>query len=508
MRGQVISGEFGRIMLRQKAGEEMEIGELLVAEHEGSKMLLQVCDLRYGSQLSQGNIELMSGLLMEEDTDLEVMDSHLRNYSLAVAKTLLTINGAESSVSKTLPRFLSKVRQVNAGDIHFISQPKKPIHMGKLRSGSRAIDLDVNLDGEKVLSEHVLIAATTGRGKSNLTSCLLWDAMPKDYCGILVLDPHDEYYGRNTIGLKEHPCGNVSYYSSNPPPGCKSLKINLQSIRPQHFNGCMPWSDAQKEAMAACYRKFGKDWIEKTLTEDIKEFHEATLNVVRRRLLSLLSIDESLRGDGAFDAQKGAATISNICDELEAGKVVVVDTSSFTGATEILVGTLITTEVFRRYRKYKISGTAGKPSISIVLEEAPRVLGKEVLEKGSNIFATIAREGRKFKVGLIAITQLPSLIPRQILANMNTKIILGIEMAPERQAIIESASQDLSDDSRSIAALDKGEAIVSSNFSRFALPVKIPLFKDVVTRTQNEHVKEKYIKKYNGVVTDGPSKTS
>ena len=27
-----------------------------------------------------------------------------------------------------------------------------------------------------------------------------------------------------------------------------------------------------------------------------------------------------------------------------------------------------------------------KPVISIVIEEAPRVLGKEVLEKGSNIF--------------------------------------------------------------------------------------------------------------------------
>ncbi|MBN2367920.1 ATP-binding protein, partial [Candidatus Woesearchaeota archaeon] len=128
-----------------------------------------------------------------------------------------------------------------------------------------------------------------------------------------------------------------------------------------------------------------------------------------------------------------------------------------------------------------------KPVISVLLEEAPRVLGKEVLEKGSNIFSTIAREGRKFKIGLTAITQLPSLIPRQILANMNTKIILGIEMQPERQAIIESASQDMSSDSRAIAALDKGEAIITSNFTRFAIPVKIPLFEDYV----KSRVKEK-----------------
>ena len=137
-----------------------------------------------------------------------------------------------------------------------------------------------------------------------------------------------------------------------------------------------------------------------------------------------------------------------------------------------------------------------KPVISVVLEEAPRVLGKEALEKGPNIFSTIAREGRKFKVGLFAITQLPSLIPRQILANMNTKIILGIEMGPERDAIIQSSAQDLSDDDRNIASLDKGEAIITSNFARFATPVKIPLFEEFVKKDKKEDVR----KDFGGVV--------
>ena len=92
----------------------------------------------------------------------------------------------------------------------------------------------------------------------------------------------------------------------------------------------------------------------------------------------------------------------------------------------------------------------------------------------------MAREGRKFKVGLVAITQMPSLIPKEILANINTKIILGLEMASERQAIIDAAPHDLSDDSRTIASLDKGEAIVSSIFTRFPLPLAIPLFKEMI----------------------------
>ena len=167
----------------------------------------------------------------------------------------------------------------------------------------------------------------------------------------------------------------------------------------------------------------------------------------------------------------------DIVKELEQAKVVVIDTSTFSGSSEILVGGMIASEILRRYTHYRSTGEE-KPVVAIILEEAPRVLGRDALERGENIFSTIAREGRKFKVGLVAITQLPSLIPKEILSNMNTKIVLGLEMSSERQAVIESAAQDLSDDSRNIASLDKGEAIVTSTFTKFAIPVKIPLFEE------------------------------
>jgi len=156
---------------------------------------------------------------------------------------------------------------------------------------------------------------------------------------------------------------------------------------------------------------------------------------------------------------------------------VIVDTSSFSGELETLISSMISSKLLDRFKHYKDTGDLkAKPIVSIVLEEAPRVLGKEVLKSGPNIFSSIAREGRKFKVGLLAITQLPSLIPREVLANMNTKIILGLEMEPERTAVIESASQDLSKDGRNIASLDKGEALITSNFTKFAIPVSIPFF--------------------------------
>ena len=470
----------------------------MVSEDEDSKIFLQVYDLQYGSQISQQNLELISGMSLEENTDFEFMDKNIRNYRIAFLKNMITLPKRDSSkvlLSKSLPAMFSNVRTVTSDDLSFLSKPKSPLFLGNLRSGSKSLDVPIYLDGEQVLTHHVLISGTTGKGKSVLMSNILWDATGKDYNGILVLDPHNEYYfgaGNDSkkIGLKDHPSKKVNYYSvKSDIPGVRTLKINIKILRPQHF-GCLDFSDAQEQAMNAYHRDYGNKWIESIILEKPLKvgFNDSTINVLKRRLLYLLDIDVSIGNsqvfcNGIFDFNAGEATISSICDALEESSTVIIDTSSFSGQVELLVGSLIVTEMFNRYKSYKMQGSLkDKPVISVVLEEAPRVLGKEVLEKGSNIFSTIAREGRKFKVGLIAITQLPSMIPRDILANMNTKIILGTEMIQERQAIIDSASQDLSSDSRNIASLDKGECIVSSNFAKFAIPIKIPSFDDFVKK--------------------------
>ncbi len=493
-KGQVVSGDFGKIVMRIKTDEEVELGELVVIENNGEKFILQVYDLVYGSQISQQNLEMVAGMSLEEESSFSIMDQNLRNYQLAFLKPILNV-GQNSKTCKKLPTFFTKVREITKEDLSFITTPQNPLFLGKLRSGSKEMDFNVFLAGKDVLSHHVLIPASTGKGKSNLMSCILWDILKNNYAGMLVLDPHDEYYGRTGLGLKDHPQKDkVSYYTpSSPPPGARSLKINLKKLKPEHFQGAISLSDPQKQCIYAYYRKFKEEWISSMLGEKRIEgvhFHEDTISVVKRKLISLLGlelVDEQLYCQGIFDFVAGENTVSEICQDLEQGKIVIIDTSYFSGAIEIMIGSLITTEIFEKYKYYKKNGQLDeKPVISIVLEEAPRVLGKKVLEQGSNIFETLAREGRKFKVGLIAITQLPSEIPKNILANMNTKIILGIEMNSERQAIIESSPQDLSQDNRNIAALDKGEALVTSTFTRFAVPVKVPLFEEFVEKGKEE----------------------
>jgi hypothetical protein len=496
MKGQVVGGDYSRVIVRQKSSENLEIGELLVAEADNQKLLLQVFDLIYSSQISPQNLELIAGMKIEENTDFTIMDMELRNYKLALLKPLVNLNNF--TLCKSLPKMFSDIREVKVEDLKGLERPQNPLKLGFLRSGSKELNVPIYVDGREVFAHHILITATTGRGKSNLLKCMLWDLVDKSYCAALVLDPHDEYFGRTEIGLKDHPMRqNVSYYTpKNPPAGAQTFKINVKDLIPDHFHGVIDFTDPQWQALYLYRKQYGENWIESILLE--KQLHnvmfdERTTAVVKRKVASVLNImfeNDRFVSRGAFSISVGESTVGDICNNLENGKTVVIDTSVFSGDAEILVGSVICSELLRRYKRYKDDGILDqKPVVTVVLEEAPRVLGKAVLERGPNIFSTIAREGRKFKVGLTAITQLPSLIPREILANMNTKIILGIEMKPERQAIIDSAAQDLSESDRNIASLDKGEAIITSNFTRFAMPVKVPLFKDLVKQTVQKKLK-------------------
>lgn len=485
--GQILSGEFGEITIRQKGGEQLELGELLVSEGE-SKTILQVYNLLYGSQINRHSLELLSGLELEgHGADMGFMDPELRNYVLAQLKVLLTLNDSSARLAKGLPTFFSKIRRVVADDFSFLGSSENPLYVGDVRSGSKNLGIPIYLNGVDVLTHHVLIPATTGRGKSNLLRVIAYSAVDNDYCGMLILDPHDEYYrgpgNKTECGLKDHPRASekLLHYSPDPEPGGRSLIIDYRQIKPWFFNGVLDLSDAQREAMMAFYKEDKEDWIKKILVSETypKGVRAESVAVLARKLnlLGIGSSEDEVTCDGVFSTTAGKTTLDEISKSLESAKTVVINTSSFSGEIELLISSMVASKVFDRYKKHKETGAIrDKPAVSIVLEEAPRVLGKEVLRSGSNVFSSIAREGRKFKVGLIAITQLPSMIPREILANMNTKIILGIEMEPERSAIIESASQDLSKDSRNIASLDKGEAIISSNFAKFAIPITIPLF--------------------------------
>ena len=508
--GQIIGGSFSKIAIREKKGEKLELGSLLMIEEENEKMLFQVYDLSFGSQIPQGIIELASGFDLEGYGDsINFIDSDIRNYTIAEAKSLLRIINNEAKTPKTLPSLFSKIKFATNEDFNFLTKPKNPMYLGKIRSGSKILDVDVSLDATNFFTHHVLIPATTGRGKSNFVKVMLWNALDYGKTGILVLDPHDEYYGRQAVGLKDHKNKkeNLVYYSPfEVPSGEKQLIINMELVKPDHLNGLSNFTETQDQVMSIFYGEYKEKWLEKIMmsatpegTENIKK---STYNSLHRKLRYLLGItirENKIKFENAVFSTdgRGLATLGEIVKGLSDGQIIIIDTSSLPNQLELVIGSIIATECFQNYKEARRGGIYKEIPLSVVIEEAPRVLKIDSVEEKENIYSQIAREGRKFKIGLVAITQLTSVIPKSILTNINTKIILGNEMATERNAIIESAAKDLSDDHKTIASLDIGEAIVSSTFAKFAIPIQIPKFEDVVEKSKETKPKKK--KKISGI---------
>jgi len=500
--GQIVSGRVSSILIREKSGEKIELGDLLVVDEKDGYLILKVFDLLYGSQVPQAARELLAGMELEGHGEaVDFLEPELRSYVLAEVKAIARVTDrGELRIPKTLPGFFKSVRLISEKDLGFLTKPPCPVYLGRVRSGSKILNVDVFLNGLDVFTHHVLIPATTGRGKSNLVKVMLWSVVGENNFGVLVLDPHDEYYGRHGKGLKDHPKakGNVFYFSSNPVPGTNTLVVNLKSIKPSHFEGIIDFTDAQWDAIKIYYNTYGEDWIS-SIVSGIKVENVAprTVDVLQRKFNNALGVYMDDSGvlqcrSRAFSDTAGESTLGEIIRLLEEGRIVILDTSRLLDQAELLIGSIVVEGIFNRYQQYKSTGELDdKPVITIVIEEAPRVLGSDVLTSmGENVYSTVAREGRKFKVGLIAVTQLTSLIPRTILANMNTKIIMGNEMAPERRAIIDSAAQDLSEENRTIASLDRGEAIISSNFTKFAIPIQVPLFEEYIKNYEERSEEE------------------
>jgi uncharacterized protein len=122
-------------------------------------------------------------------------------------------------------------------------------------------------------------------------------------------------------------------------------------------------------------------------------------------------------------------------------------------------------------------GFVALPPTLVALEEAQRVLSR-VKRSDENVFPRVAREGRKFKVGLCAVSQQPKLIDDELLSQFNTFFVLGLADEKDRTILRGSSKQDIKDLGPEIQTLMPGEAIVTSLEAPFALPARIHLYED------------------------------
>ena len=143
-----------------------------------------------------------------------------------------------------------------------------------------------------------------------------------------------------------------------------------------------------------------------------------------------------------------------------------------TYAADVAIGTVITL-LFELALRSKSDGSGvGRPHpILIVLEEAHRFLGDQAAVATREAANRIAREGRKYGVGMMLVSQRPSELPDTALSQCGTLISLRLTNSTD-QAQIQAALPDAIDGlSAVLPSLRTGEAIVSGEAT--ALPARV-----------------------------------
>ena len=200
-----------------------------------------------------------------------------------------------------------------------------------------------------------------------------------------------------------------------------------------------------------------------------------TLQVVQRRARRIVDLP-CISPDPAVSVGR------RILGELAEGKVVLVDVSGLGSTEEVLVASYLTRRVLEEWQAAFLQGPERQnrlPVVAVALEEAQRVLSQSKVRE-TNVFPRVAREGRKFGVGLLAVSQQPKLLDDELLSQFNTFFVLGLADEKDRNILRSSAKQDLSALGPEIQTLMPGECLVVNLAAPFAVPASVYLYDEAV----------------------------
>jgi len=111
------------------------------------------------------------------------------------------------------------------------------------------------------------------------------------------------------------------------------------------------------------------------------------------------------------------------------------------------------------WSRYLSEGGRERPLL-IVLEEAHAYLGKEASGPAGDAVRRIAKEGRKYGIGVMLVSQRPSEIDTTILSQCGTMIAMRLGNSSDRQHVASSVSEHLQGLLEMLPILRTGEAII------------------------------------------------
>jgi DNA helicase HerA-like ATPase len=342
-------------------------------------------------------------------------------------------------------------------------------------------NVSVEVDINKMVSRHLAVLAMTGAGKSNTVSVIV-DGLLKVNGSVLIFDMHSEYvnteFGNGEVNLIK-PLINPIYMSFSEIKKLSNIPSNAY-IQERYFRKA--YNLAKKDLRNG---SAGNDFIgliisklESWLLEETDESEGKSTSTDRKSITDVLNKVEHMQDKYgnilSLEAQ-------DVIDNIKVGNANILDLGSVDEfASDVVVSHILRT-VLKSRKDYLRNEKGLEFPIFLILEEA-HILAPQNRKTESKLWISrIAREGRKFSVGLCMVSQSPKSLDSDALSQANNMIILRL-VEPTDQSHVQRASENLSDDLiAQLPSLNIGEAIVLGLMTKIPTLVKIDEFKGKIT---------------------------
>ena len=441
-----------------------KIGQYVVMEYDGKVVLGMIQALIRGSVSLTEDIH--DPVAVEK---IKILEGDKNQYIKGTIKILGDISTLH--IPRIPPPPATEVYEADKETLMriFGQESESTIRIGVLVSQP---EVPVYINVNKMVSRHLAILAITGAGKSN-TVAVIADGIAKLGGAVLIFDMHSEYvnarfkYGKvNPIKAKINPLtlSTVEFL--------RLLDIDQKATKQERYFR-KAYKEVKKKLMAGLVRPH--EFLEK-LQKELERYCDDEL--FRGDRSSIVSVINKI--DGLIDRYGNIIDCyaPDIVDQLKLGCINVVDLGHVDEeAADVIVSHALSSLLIKRKQYVTTKGEEGLPfPVFTVLEEAHILAPKDRSTLSKYWISRVAREGRKFGIGLCIVSQRPKALDPNTLSQMNNMIVLRL-VEPSDQKYVQEASETLSEDLvQQLPSLNVGEAIVLGMMIKVPALVKIDKF--------------------------------
>ncbi|MDQ7037598.1 MAG: ATP-binding protein, partial [Aquificota bacterium] len=358
------------------------------------------------------------------------------------------------------PRVGSPVEELRPRDPHLGSVMLKnhsgydmatPVYIGKVMGS----EVEAFLDMDKVVSMHMAVLGTTGSGKTTFVKKVLRNLKG---VSVFLLDMYGEYV-EDLKGRTAH----ITVPNVLMPVDWEDVK---RFLREGGVN--LTERSSEEREFASAVRKMVKPDLRRTALKETsleKILEEGLRNVKDRQLRSgvgeALSFFKETFGEEAVRDQP--LLVRDLLRSLAGGKGVLLNFREVDlSETRVAVGGLFIRELIKLAKR-------SPGDRLLVIEEAHNFAPErgvwEVQSGRENLAYTgirrVALEGRKFRLGLVAVTQRPASISKFILSQLNTQVIFKLITRNDLEAVSVFFEHSKEDVFRLLPSLKPGTAFIT-----------------------------------------------